>query len=105
MPLSLKTKQVAGVTLIVGLAVVLLSGWYIASLANIWLGQAQARAEFLAKTITQRAFDAVRTGVDPVVTLQNDDGLRSILGAIAAYDANVQYAAIVSTSGEVIIHT
>ena len=104
MPLSLKTKQVAGVTLIVGLAVVLLSGWYISSLASVWLGEAQARAEFLAKTITQRAFDAVRTGTDPLTAIQSDDGLKSILGA-TAYDANVLYAEIVNTRDEVIAHS
>ena len=35
MRLSIKTKQVLGVTSIVGLAVVVLSGFYLASLARI----------------------------------------------------------------------
>ena len=34
MPLSLKTKQVVGVTLIVGLAVGALGAWYLSSLAR-----------------------------------------------------------------------
>ena len=42
MRLSIKTKQVAGVTSIVGLAVVVLSGFYLASLARIRLEEQRA---------------------------------------------------------------
>ena len=41
MPFSIKTKQVAAVTLIVGLAVILVSLWYASSLVNVWLGEAR----------------------------------------------------------------
>ena len=55
MPLSIKTKQVAGVTLLVGLAVVLLSAWYISSLAAVWLGETRARAELSVQRAPMRA--------------------------------------------------
>ena len=55
MRLSIKTKQVLGVTSIVGLAVVVLSGFYLASLARIRLEESQARGELLANAIYQRA--------------------------------------------------
>ena len=104
MALGIKTKQVAGVTVIVGLAVILLSAWYISSLATVWLGETRARAELLANTITHRAFEAVRTGGDPVKALQEDGGLTSILQA-SMYANNVIYAAIVGVDGVAIAHS
>ncbi|MEO7192361.1 MAG: ATP-binding protein [Vicinamibacterales bacterium] len=101
---SIKTKQVAGVTLIVGAAVILLSGWYISSLAGIWLTETQARAELLWKAIYNRAFDVVLAGGDPVAALQSDGGLRSILQA-SLYDPNVQYASVVDNEGQIIAHS
>src|SRR5262245_15104298 len=110
MRLSIKTKQVAGVTVIVGLAVIGLSAWYLASLANVLLRESQARALGLSKTIYQRAFAVLREAadpslspVDPVVRLQNDPGLRSILESDAFFK-NVLYAVIVNPDGEIIAH-
>ncbi|MCC7008452.1 MAG: PAS domain-containing protein [Acidobacteria bacterium] len=101
---SIKTKQVAGVTLIVGLAVVLLSGWYISSLAKVWLEETRARAELLANAITHRAFDVLLTGGgDPLELLGRDDGLKSILQA-SAYSENVLYAEIVDTQERIVAH-
>ena len=70
MRLSIKTKQVAGVTSIVGLAVVVLSGFYLASLARIRLEESRARGELLANAIYQRAREAVKTGSDPSAALR-----------------------------------
>ena len=50
-PLSIKTKQVAGVTLMVGFVVVVLSGWYLTSLADVRLEETHARALLIAKTL------------------------------------------------------
>jgi signal transduction histidine kinase len=109
MRLSIKTKQVAGVTVIVGLAVVLLSGWFVASLAYVLLNESRVRAEGLTKTIYQRAFSVVTEGndpalprVDPVQRLQSDSGLQSILESGAAYFKNVLYASIVNPSGQIL---
>jgi signal transduction histidine kinase len=101
MALSIKTKQVFGVTVLVGLAVILLSGWYLTSLATVWLGETRARAELLSKLISQRAFDAIRAGGDPILALKYDTGLQSILQG-TAYDENVLYAEVVDTDGHVI---
>jgi signal transduction histidine kinase len=103
MPLSLKTKQVALVTLFVGLAVVLLSAWYVSSLATVWLGETQKRAELLAEAIYQFAFSAVQAEPnDPVAGLARDEGLRSILEA-SLFSEDVLYVAIVDVSGRVIV--
>src|SRR5215831_6122345 len=101
MALSIKTKQVAGVTFIVGLAVVLLSAWYITSLAHVWLEETQGQADILTKAIVERAFDAVQSGGDPVEVLRNDPGLASILKA-SQYSDNVLYAQVVDVHGELI---
>jgi signal transduction histidine kinase len=104
MPLSIKTKQVAGVTFIVGLSVALLSVWYISSLVGVWLEETRAQAQLLANAVIQRAFDAARSGTDPVEALRNDSGLSSILQA-SLYSDNVVYGAIVDVHGVAIAHS
>jgi signal transduction histidine kinase len=106
MPLSLKTKQVAGVTLIVGLAVVALGGWYLSSLARVLLQESRARAELLTKLIYERAREDVALGVDPndpYARLKSDPGLDSILKS-SIYSKGVSYAAIVDIDNRIIGH-
>lgn len=105
MRLSIKTKQVVGVTSIVGLAVVVLSGFYLASLARIRLEESKARGELLANAIYQRAREVVATGGrDPVAALRADPGLRSILES-SYYSKNVTYAAILDVASLAIVHS
>jgi signal transduction histidine kinase len=106
MPLSLKTKQVAGVTLIVGLAVVALGSWYLSSLARVLLQESRARAELLTKLIYERAREDVALGVDPndpYARLKSDPGLDSILKS-SVYSKGVSYAAIVDVNNRIIGH-
>jgi signal transduction histidine kinase len=106
MPLTLKTKQVAGVTLIVGLAVIALGGWYLSSLAKVLLQESRARAELLTKLIYERAWADVQLGVDPLdpyAKLRADPGLDSILKS-SVYSKGVSYAAIVDVDGRIIGH-
>jgi signal transduction histidine kinase len=104
MPFSIKTKQVAGVTAIVGFAVVMVSLWYVSSLAAIILSETEARSRLLGDAIYHRMSEVVRTGDDPVNALRNDDGLTSMLQA-SLYSENVMYAAIVDTRGLIINHS
>jgi signal transduction histidine kinase len=105
MRLSIKTKQVLGVTAIVGLAVVVLSVFYLAELARVRLEESQARGELLAKLIYQRASDVVATGGrDPIAALRADAGLRSILES-SLYSNNVTYAAILDVGSLAIVHS
>jgi signal transduction histidine kinase len=104
MPLSIKTKQVAAVTAIVGLAVILVSAWYVSSLAGFWLTETQARAQLIGDAIYHRMSEVVRTGDDPINALRTDDGLTSVLQA-SLYSENVMYAAIVDTRGLIINHS
>ena len=97
MRLSIKAKQVAGVTTIVALAVVVLSGVYLSSLARVLLEASRGRGDLLAGAIYQRArtvVDENAEGRDPEEALRTDSGLRTILQS-SAYDKRVTYAAIV----------
>jgi signal transduction histidine kinase len=103
MALSIKTKQVAGVTAIVGLTVISLGSWYVSSMAHILLEDSLSRAQLTANTVLQRAFAVVADSPDPYSGLRSDAALRSILQASVFED--VTYAAIVDVNNRVIAHT
>ena len=98
---GIKAKQVAGVTLLVGLAAILPSAWYLSELARVHLEETQARAELVAQAIYLRAYDVIASGVNPRTGLQTDAGLRSILQA-SIFSDNVLYASVVDVKGVVI---
>jgi signal transduction histidine kinase/HAMP domain-containing protein len=102
--LSIKTKQVAGVTSIVIVVVVALSALNLSSLARVRLEESQARGALLANAIYHRARQVVGGQPDPYAALRNDSGLRSILES-SIYSKNVTYAAVLDASGTVVAHT
>ena len=103
MRLSLRTKQVLGVTALVGAVVVVLSLIDLGQQARVRLEESQARGVLLAQAIYQRAFAIVPEAADPYYALREDGGMRNILEA-SIYSKGVTYAAIVDTSGIVIAH-
>ena len=101
MRLSIKAKQIAAVTTIVGLAVVMLSAVHVARLARVVLHESQARAELLANAIFHRAREVVISASgDPYAALSGDPGLRAILES-SIYGESVTGAAILDTRGVV----
>src|ERR1043165_5804836 len=94
MRLSIRVKQIVGVTAIVGLAVVALSALYTNRLANVVLKESLSRGKMLANTILHRAGGIVTGDVDPYLALREDQGLRSILES-SIYGDNISFAAIV----------
>src|SRR4051812_20835661 len=104
MRFNIKTKQVAGVTMIVSLAVIVLSAYNLWSLARVRLEESQTLGELLANAVFHRASAVVRSGQDPVDALGTDEGLHSILEA-SAYPKQLTYAAIVDTEGVAIAHS
>src|SRR5438128_8605496 len=100
MRLGIKAKQIAAVTAIVGLAVVMLSAVYVTRLARVVLHESQARGELLSNTIFHRAREVVIAAGsnDPYVALRSDPGLRAILES-SIYGENVTGAAILDTQG------
>jgi methyl-accepting chemotaxis protein len=103
MRLSIKAKQVLGVTSIVGLAIVMLSALFLTTMARVMLGESMARGELIAKAVFQRASAVVAGSREPASALRQDGGLRSILES-SAFSQDVTYAAIVDVSGEAIVH-
>ncbi len=74
MRLSIRVKQIVGVTAIVGLAVVALSALFTNRLANVVLQESLSRGKMLANTILHRAGGIVTGDVDPYVALREDPG-------------------------------
>jgi signal transduction histidine kinase len=103
--LSIKAKQVAGVTSIVGLSVVVLSAIHLAWLARVKLEESSSRGRMLANAVYQRAREAVTGQSDPYEALRKDAGIRSILESSIAYSNSVTYAAIVDGKGLAVAHS
>ena len=103
MRLGIKGKQVLGVTSIVVVVVVVLSVLNLARLASVSLDESSARAELLANAISHRARQVEVDEANPLASLRNDPGLRSILES-SAYSNNVMYAALVDVAGIAVAH-
>ena len=101
MRLGIKGKQIAGVTAIVGIAVLVLSGLYVTGLVDVVLRGSLARGQLLSNAIFHRAREVVTTSPDPYEALRTDPGLRSILES-SIYGASVTGASILDASGYVI---
>ena len=101
MRLGIKGKQIAGVTAIVGIAVLVLSGLYVTGLVEVVLRGSLARGQLLSNAIFHRAREVVTTSPDPYGALRSDPGLRSILES-SIYGESVTGASILDASGIVI---
>src|SRR6185369_3259436 len=104
MRLSIKSKQVLGVTTIVGLATIAVSLASLERLGRVTLDTAYAQAQLFSDAIFQRAQTVVRAGRDPVVALGSDEGLRSLLES-SLIARQLAYVAIVDVSGVAIAHS
>ena len=103
--MSIKAKQVAGVTTLVVAIVAIMSAYHLATLARMSLEETQLRGEMLARAVYQRARAVVPPpGTDLATALRQDGGVRSILEAGIGYTPNVTYAAIVDANGVAIVH-
>jgi signal transduction histidine kinase len=101
MRLGIRAKQIAGVTAIVGLAVVALSAFYVTRVSRVILHESHARGQMLASTIFHRARQVVTGAADPYAALRDDPGLRSMLEA-SVFGESVTGAAILDTRGTVV---
>ena len=102
MRFSIRVKQIVGVTLIVGLAVVALSILYAARLTDVVLHESYSRGQLMAKTILHHAGVIVTGDGDQWAQLRSDIGLRSIIES-SAYSDNITTATIVDTNGIIVI--
>jgi signal transduction histidine kinase len=104
MRLSVKAKQVAGVTGLVGAVVVALSVLHLGELARVTLAENQARGELLANAVFHRAYEVVASGGDPRAALRADRGVAAILES-SVFSPNVTYATIVDEAGVAVAHS
>ena len=103
--MSIKAKQVAGVTTLVVIIVAILSAYHLATLARLSLTDAAERGEMLAQAIYQRAHAVAREpGVDPYQALREDGGIRAILQSAIGYSPTVLYAAVLNPDGVAVAH-
>jgi len=101
MQLTIRVKQIAAVTAIVGLAVVSLSVLHVTRLARVGLHESQARGELLANAIFHRVRQVVTESPDPYLAIRTDPGLLALLQS-SIYGESVTDAAITDTQGVVI---
>ena len=101
MRLGIKGKQIAGVTAIVGVAVVALSGLYVTRLAEVVLQESYARGLLLSNAIFHRAREVVTASPEPYAALRSDPGLLAMLES-TIYGESITGASILDTSGLII---
>jgi signal transduction histidine kinase len=101
--LSIKAKQVAGVTTLVVAVVLVLSAYQLSTLSALLLDETASRAEFLSNALFQRTVEVVRENPrDPYSALRADAGIRSLLESSIGYAGTVP--AIVRPDGVAIAH-
>jgi signal transduction histidine kinase/HAMP domain-containing protein len=101
MRLGIRAKQIAGVTAIVGLSVIALSGLAVERICRFLLEESITRGKILALATYQRAREVVPVSADPYAGLRDDGGLRSILQS-SLYDKSVTFTAILDTNSIVV---
>ncbi len=104
MPLSIKQKQVLGVTSLVALVVVVLSFLQMMTIARVLLHESQERGQVIAEAIAHSARGVVSTTETAYEELRQDPGVQAALES-ALYPDNVTYAAIVDPSGMIVAHS
>jgi len=101
MRLGIKAKQIAGVTAIVGLAIVALSAINLTRLARVALHESQARGQLLANAIFHRAREVVTSTPDAYSSMRGDSGLRAILES-SIYGESIIDATIIDPQGVIV---
>jgi signal transduction histidine kinase len=99
--LSIKQKQVLGVTSMVTVLVLVLGVLHLASLASTRLEESRGRAELLANAVYHQAHDVISTRENAYHEIRSSRSVQSSLEA-AIYSADVTDAVIVDTTGTVV---
>ena len=103
--MSIKAKQVAGVTSLVVALVAILSAYHLSTLSGYLIEDTSSRAQLLSRALFQRTREVVREHPnDAYDALRRDGGIRAILESSIGYWENVTYSAIVDPQGIAIAH-
>src|SRR5688572_7458204 len=101
MRLSIRAKQIVGVTAIVGLAVIALSALHVTRLARVGLHESGARGQLLANAIFHRVRQIVSDSPEPYKAIQTDPGLLALLQS-SIYGESVTDAVILDPRGGIV---
>lgn len=101
MRLGIKAKQIAGVTAIVGLAIVALTAINLTRLARVVLHESHARGQLLANTIFHRAREVVTATPEAYNAIRVDPGLRAILES-SIYGESIVDALVLDAEGVIV---
>jgi signal transduction histidine kinase len=104
MALSIKQKQVIGVTSIVALVVINLSLLHLTTFGDLLLRQNEERANALSESVFHRVQDVVQSHETAFDDMRRDPELQSVLES-AILLKNVTYAAIVDRQGIIVAHS
>jgi signal transduction histidine kinase len=101
---SIKAKQVAGVTTLVMVVVAVLSAYHLSTFSEFLLDETRSRAGQLSGSLFQRAREVViEHPQDPYGGLRADGGIRSILNS-SLDSEHFSFAAIVDPKGVAVVH-
>ena len=107
--MSIKSRQVAGVTTLVVFIVAVLSAFHLATLARLSLAESQSRGDLLLHAIFQRAREVAPRAANRAIPTParrcSDGGIRSLLESSMGFAGNVTYAAIVNREGIAVAHS
>ena len=101
MRLTIRAKQIAGVTAIVGVAVVALSVLHVARLAYVLVHESRSRADMVALQVLHRVTALQIDAANPHASLRDDPGLQSILQS-SVYGESIIDAAIVDVNNVIV---
>ena len=101
MRLGIRAKQIAGITTVVAVTVVALSGLYMTRLAEAVLSENEKQAQLLASQIFDRARQVATGAADPYGALRRDPELLFLLRSTVYGDVLTE-ALIVDTNGMVV---
>lgn len=102
--MSIRLKQILGVTALVGVVVVALSAVHLARIARLSLEDSRSHGELLTNAVFHRAREVVTSRDTAYAELAADAGVRSILQA-SIYSADVTHAAIVDAAQVAVAHS
>lgn len=104
MRLSIRATQIAAVSALVGVVVVVLSAMHVTRLARVGLHESEARGQLLANAIFHRVRQVVIESPDPYRGIQDDTGLAALLQS-SIYGESVTDAAILNVEGTIVAHS
>lgn len=103
MRISVRTKQVAGVTAIVFAVVAFLGGYYMLVLGGVFISDTRVRADLIAHGVFQRIAELTLDGGDLNEAIRGDAGLQTML-QLSMFSDGTMYAAVVDKDGVVLAH-